>query len=230
MGNRRANYDAQPIYHLPPPDVVRIKWNPHDLIPTPLDERGLVDTKGLLVAMSQTVDPQYKWNSPFNDVHHLQWPNRWYGNERIDNVVPSKFREIAIGKWILPRVLHNWIHKITEPPPIPDPEVMHYRVEAQRVVTSLFQSVKVSKHILRSRNLTETQINNRLMRRFGSFSSQLATAKQSIPREFQPIDLSTYSPETIDDMFNIGAMLGKYAVAGTANVAMRFMQQPQYIT
>ncbi|HRN90102.1 MAG TPA: hypothetical protein PK265_03265 [Candidatus Saccharibacteria bacterium] len=227
MTNRRAHYDAQPVYHLPPPEVLLIKRDPHNLIPTPVDGRGLVDTKGLLIEMAKTVDPSYKWASPFNDVHHLQWPSRWYGDEESDNPTPSEFRELAISKWVLPRVLHNYIHWLTEPPEMPEPEVMHYRIEAQRVVTSLFQSVKVSKHILRSRNLTEKQIDRKLLQRFGSFSNQLEKAKQAIPIELQPVDLTVYKPETVDDMFNIGSMLGKYAVAGSANIAMRLMQQPQ---
>lgn len=226
MANRRAHYDAQPVYHLPPPEALLIKRDPHNLIPTPVDDRGLVDTKGLLIEMAKTVDPSYKWESPFNDVHHLQWPSRWYSEGESDDSTSSKFRELAISKWVLPRVLHNHIHWLTEPPQMPDPEVMHYRIQAQRVVTSLFQSVKTSKHILRSRNLSEKQINNRLLKRFGSFSNQLEQAKQSIPRELQPVDLTDYSPETIDDMFSIGSMLGKYAVAGSANIAMRLMQQP----
>lgn len=63
MTNRRAHYDAQPVYHLPPPEVLLIKRDPHNLIPTPVDGRGLVDTKGLLIEMAKTVDPSYKWAS-----------------------------------------------------------------------------------------------------------------------------------------------------------------------
>ncbi|HEU4830780.1 MAG TPA: hypothetical protein VFS65_01245 [Candidatus Saccharimonadales bacterium] len=228
MGNRRFVSNELPIYHLPPPEVVVADLHKNYPIETPLDERGLVDVPKLLVEMSKTVDPNYDWRSQFNDVHHLQWPNRWYDDEdkefETTLVNPNEFRSLAIGKWVLPRVLHNWIHKVTEPPKIPDMDTMHYRIEAQRVTTSLFLTARSSKRIWRSKFLTEKQIQNQLMQRFDTFSTQLEDAK-SVPANFQLIDLPERSPQNIDDMFDIGAKLGKYAVAGTVRSAMRIMKQ-----
>lgn len=228
MASRRFVSDELPIYHLPPPEMVAIDLEKDYRIKTPLDERGLVDVPKLLFEIGKTVDPSYDWRSQFNDVHHLQWPNRWYDDENKESsnalVNPNEFRSLAIGKWVLPRVLHNWIHKVTEPPIIPSLDTMHYRIEAQRVTTSLFLTARTSKQIWRSRFLTEKQIQDRLTLRFDSFSAQLEEAK-SIPAGFQLVDLPERSPQSIDDMFDIGAKLGKYAVAGTVKNAMRMMKQ-----
>src|SRR5215216_6283145 len=124
MFERLDEHHKPPSLYLPPPDV----WlhNPYksDLIPTPVDERGLVDLRELIKVMKATVAPEYDWRSPFTDDHHLQWPNRWYESIPDSEYNPQRFRGLMISRADTPRVFHVWTHLITEPPPVPDDDIM----------------------------------------------------------------------------------------------------------
>jgi hypothetical protein len=109
-------------------------------IPTPVDARGLILVPELIQTVKNTVDPEYKW-PPHLSVHHLYWEGWWYESAFAGDSA-RKFRELPIHKALVPRMFENWLHCITEPPDVPDPEVMEYRVEAWSVAESLFRSVR----------------------------------------------------------------------------------------
>lgn len=210
-----------PTTHLPPRELWL--YDPtaeKELLPTPLDERGLVDMIGLIALMKSTVAPGYEWDSSFTDVHHLQWPGRWYGSVEVPELSPHSFRNLAISKVRVPRVFHNWVHRTTEPPILPSEEVMHYRIDAQRVAISLFQQVRSSKTAARKRGLDEAGLEQLLIRRFNTFSAVFEEAKQA-PREFQLLDYSQYELRDIDDMVRIGTKLGKFAITESATNRVR---------
>ncbi len=225
MSERLTTPPTQFIDLLPPKKYRLHSVAKDGLIPTPTDERGLVDATALLQEMAKTVDPSYNWKSPFNDIHHLQWYKSLYPDEPDSELVnPHMFRNLAISKWVLPRVLHNWIHFTTEPPPVPEPEVMFYRSEAQRVTTSLFMSIESSRNITRlTEKLTEHEIQDKLMIRFDDFRTRV-DSMQNIPPEFRLVDLSQYRQDSIDDMFKIGTALGSCALTGTVKSAMTIVR------
>lgn len=202
-----------PTTHLPPRELWLFDPTKAELLPTPLDERGLVDMIGLIALVKTTVAPGYNWESSFVDEHHLQWPDRWY--ERGEEYSPHAFRNLAVSKVRVPRVFHNWVHRITEPPTMPTDDVMRYRIDAQRVAISLFQEVKNSKTAARRMHLDEEGLEKLLVRRFDSFVTKFETAKQT-PKEFQLLDYDSYELHNTEDMVRIGTKLGKFSIVASA--------------
>lgn len=212
MSREKIASPAKPSLFLPPPEL-RLHHPKRDgLIPTPLDNRGLVDTSELIHTIKSTVEPGYDWPSPFNDNHHLQWPSNLYSSTPDSQLDPQEFRNLAISQIRVPRTFHNWVHRITEPPPMPSEEVMRYRIESQRVALSLFQAIRVSKNLTRKEIIPEEALEKALIKRFDDFTTSLERAR-SLPEEFQLIDLSDYEPRDYEDMFALGARLGKLASA-----------------
>ncbi|MEP7205081.1 MAG: hypothetical protein ABI716_02720 [Candidatus Saccharibacteria bacterium] len=219
---------VRPLVHLPPLEYRLYNPDVDGRIPTPLDERGLVDAPELFQEIAKTVNPSYEWDSAFNDPHHLQWPNRWYLDEVCNPATkaanPHEFRNLAISKWILPRVLHNWIHKVAEPPPVPSNEVMFYRSEAQRVTTALFMTVRSGRRSIGSSRLTEKKIHAKLTPTYRDISQRL-TALQAVPPEFRLIDLSEYHAGNVPDVLKIEAALGRCARINTADNALAIVRR-----
>lgn len=207
--------DVLASLHLPPRELWLFNPEVDGKLPTPIDERGLVDTPTLINLMKLTVEPGYNWQSQFVDVHHLQWPDRWYPRSNQNEDSPHVFRNLAVSKVIVPRVFHNWIHRTTEPPAMPSEEVMQYRIDAQRVAIALFRSVRSAKTAARRQKLDETQFESLLTQRFDGFASTYETARQ-MPKEFQLIDYANHELETTADMLRIGTKLGKHAIITSA--------------
>lgn len=197
-------------YSLPPRELQRFTLGHDEKLQTPLDDYGLVDVSELIYQVKKTVDPSYTWDSPFNDVHHIQWPSRQYQYLPHSQVNPQEFRNLSISKIYTPRVFHNWVHRITEPPPPPPIEVMYYRTEAQRVAIALFRTVRAGKGLKRRKGLNETELESRLIQNFDEFSNRLEIAR-TIPAEFQLLDIHDYAPKSFEDMFKIQSQLGKLA-------------------
>lgn len=117
---------------LPPRDAWLIDpTDPEQLIATPQDEFGLIDTLSLLQRVKATVDPSYVWPRQTRD-HHLYWPEANYpfvpGVPASYN--PRHFRELPIHKVRIPLQFERWLHTVTIAPEIPDPEMMRVRVDA----------------------------------------------------------------------------------------------------
>ncbi len=131
---------------LPPPEV-RF-WSEDDKIDTPVDERGLVLVPELIALVKATIDPDYQWPVDETNVHHFYWPAVWYPHvdAREEEFNTASFRNQSINKGLLPLVFHNWLHRVTTPPPLPEVEIMMYHAEAWSVAKSLFHSVKNAQH------------------------------------------------------------------------------------
>lgn len=125
------------VSNLPPRDYWLI--DPNEKIEVATDPFGLVDIDKLVESVKQTVDESYTWRSDL-DVHHFQWPAAWYpaiqGVRAADN--PAYFRNLGIFKGLMPLDFHAMIHRFSEPLPPPEPEVIHYKVEAWNIAKSLF--------------------------------------------------------------------------------------------
>jgi hypothetical protein len=120
---------------------VEFQKRPSEPIPTPVDDRGLVDVDQLIRAVKATVKPEYIWPKP-RSIHHFYWPDAAYPYEGRGDTNPHAFRNLAVHKGLLPRVFENWLHEVTVPPPVPDREVMQYRIEAWQVALNLFRSAR----------------------------------------------------------------------------------------
>lgn len=157
-----------------PPVQFRLLDPKKGKIETPLDTMGLVAIPKLITAVKATISPEYKWTRPC-DVHHFQWPGNLYpyypGRDRVN---PDAFRELPIHKGAAPRDFHNWLHLITIPPPLPDEEVMRYRIEAWHVAEELFGEV---------RNVVRWE--RRMRRR----ALQLSRRPDTLPKGFNGVDL-----------------------------------------
>jgi len=134
------------LEHLPPVEYAPIlsklaslglaEFRSQYAIPTPLDANsGVVDYKALIrtVTHEDLISPEYKWQAPFFDEHHLQWYRHNYEPElflnEVDPLLPMKFRDLPIHKIWTPRQFHDYVHIITLPPETPSYEVMHDSVE-----------------------------------------------------------------------------------------------------
>lgn len=131
---------------LPPKDVRLLTDD--DKIITPIDERGLVDIPLLIREVKQSVHSSYEWPVDETNVHHFYWPAVQYPHVEFENigVNTAQFRNQAINKGRLPLLFHNWLHRVTVPPPVPEIKVIEYSTEAWNVTRSLFYSVKNARH------------------------------------------------------------------------------------
>ncbi len=142
---------AQPrVEHLPAFDARLI--NPRtDKFDTPIDDRGLVDVDRLIADVKATIDLNYEWPLGSNE-HHFYWPKAFYPLGDPDNQSTlSTFRELPVSKGKMPQAFHNWLHKVTLPPEVPEIPVMERRIEAWQIASSLFQSLTARRNMLSGR-------------------------------------------------------------------------------
>ncbi len=129
---------------LPPPDARLVNPHADDFmpLPTPLDERGLINIDVLIDQVKATVDSNYVWPK-HTSVHHFYWSESWYrvpSAQPYEN--PATFRNLPINKGLVPRVFENWLHQVTLPPTLPEREVRAYTVEAWFVARDLFRMAR----------------------------------------------------------------------------------------
>ncbi len=212
---QRQDVSHVPPLYLPPRELWRFNPDEDERLPTPVDERGLVDVEKLINLVKTTVDPAFTWKpSEEPNRHHLYWRQGYYPVEPENSVNPREFRNLAVNKILIPRIFHNWLHVVTDEPPVPSVEVMHYRIEAQRVALELFKSARKSKRLIRLNKLSDAELEERLSRNFEEFSANLERA-YAIPEEYRLIDFSDYKLETARDIQVIGNRLGELAVKCT---------------
>lgn len=191
-----------------PPEELRL-WNPSQdgRLETPLDTRGLVDLNDLVSLGKETVHPSFDWQSPFNDVHHLQWPGAAYTNE----TVAMEFRELIQRKAYIPRRFHNWLHAITEPPPLPTEEVMRHCIAAERTVRALSSTAMLATKLTRMKTIPDAKLQKRLEQEFENYSLYIQNARE-VPREFQLLKLAEVEARSVDEMLAASRHLGKRAL------------------
>lgn len=144
---------------LPPQEfwLVDPKSKTFEPIPTPTDDRRLILVDELISAVMPTIAPEYGWRTGPKDVneHHLRWPKRDYKRmpwrPNTDN--PRFFWNLPTERAILPIQFHNWLHEVTEPPPVPKKEVRRLRAESWRVAYNLFNKVDYGVKKLQSEGL-----------------------------------------------------------------------------
>lgn len=146
-----------PKNDLPPVEAVPIledywrlgysKFREKHAVETPVDDRGFVDYGRLLGIIDNLVDQEFRWPNQL-DVHHLFWkaesyePSHFLNEE--DPLLPHRFREIAYHKILIPRQMHNLLHKLTIPSDVPDYKLMEKREAGWGTAVNLFQIAKRS--------------------------------------------------------------------------------------
>lgn len=175
------------------------------MIQTPTDDRGLVEIAEHIKLVKMTLSPGINWNYQSSNIHHFYWPAHLY-NKANDNVQTQEiiFRNLPIHKGLLPIQFHNWMHRISEPPILPKPEVIEYRNESWFVANKLFQAVRKYKRQDRSLRKVylevsknpeladsdeiEIEILTDLYENFFSRYEKLHKELFNIPKEFRLVD------------------------------------------
>jgi hypothetical protein len=185
---------------LPPVEFREIKDPSKEKIPTPLDERGIVDSDKLIQVVNETVRLEYKWPGKA-DKHHGQWQKADYVALQAwsPETHAFAFREMAPNKMLIPRIYHNRIHAVTVEPPMPPPEVMRESVKEWIIFKNFFESVQQTTQVVRifdrerSRRTFNTQqediLNEELLRKLSGVFLNLE-ALETVPIERWP-----FSPE-----------------------------------
>lgn len=115
-----------------------------EFIDTPYDEYGIIDRKELFRRLLGSVASHYHWEGSFAGPHHLMWPKAAYSPPNVPNAVASIatcFRGSPSLKVILPRQLHDYLHRITQPPTVPAVDVMRQYALEQQQVSRLYATV-----------------------------------------------------------------------------------------
>lgn len=111
-----------------------------DLVPTPVDERGLVVASRVVQAVKASIDPAYLWARKRN-VHHLYPEPDNYPYDTLGIVNPHFFRELPTSKGVLPIDFHALLHERLIPPESPALEVMRHQVESWTLAARLFHNM-----------------------------------------------------------------------------------------
>jgi len=208
---------------LPPPEVRLLDPFKDGKIPTHTDDRGLVDVARVIEDVRATIDPSYEW-PPGLSVHHFYWPESVYPARPVGTTYNlSTFRNLPIHKGLVLRSFENWLHLVTEPPPLPEPEVIDYRVEAWSVARDLFRTARTTvqweRRARRRRELIAAnpgvvpadfdgadiigeEIMHEVLEKYFRGFQRHAERHQAIPQEHQIVDLSKSPRE-------VAAALGK---------------------
>lgn len=143
MGLEHASR-SELVAALPPPEAFPLvtdlgklglaRFREKHAIPTPLlYEHGPVDSAALFDDLKQFFAPDYQWEAPFFDEHHLHWHAEWYRPKYWNgDTIPGLFRNLPIHKWWSARQYHQFTHVMSLEPGVPDMEVMRRDVDKHR--------------------------------------------------------------------------------------------------
>lgn len=193
--------------YLPPPHVRAWDVSTDGKLQTPLNTHGVVDLNELVSLGKQTVEDDYDWTSRLNDIHHLQWPGVFYENDELAH----DFRETIDRKALLPRQFHNWLHHITEPPPVPSEEVMRHIVDAERIVHALASTATLATRLTRMPFIPEAKRVARLEQEYDNYQLYAENARE-IPEEFLRVSPRELSAGSIEEMLEISRRIGRRAL------------------
>lgn len=201
--------DAQPALWLPPKEVRLWDIETHGTIETPLDELGMVDLDQLVEVGKQHVDSNFQWESPFNDVHHLQWYAALYPPD--DDPLGHDFRELARRRALMPRIFHNWLHILTSVPPKPSPEVMKNAINAEKAARDLARTAQKAVKLTRMKGIPDDKLAIRLDQEYENYTIYIENARL-VPPEFQLLELEKVEARNVDEMLAANKRLGKLAL------------------
>ena len=111
------------------------------MVETPYNEFGIVDVRELFRRVLGSVASDYHWEGSYTGPHHVMWPKDNYRRSGANHPA-MLFRGCATLRIILPRVLHDYTHRITDPPTLPTPDVMQQYYREQCQVQRLYETVR----------------------------------------------------------------------------------------
>lgn len=122
------------------------------MIETPYTEYGIIDRKELFRRLLGSVASEYTWQGDYGGAHHLMWPRARYRRPHVlasHEATTMHFRGSPSLKVDLPRELHDYLHRVTEPPVAPPLEVMHQYNLEQLQIHRLYSTIKLTsyKHV-----------------------------------------------------------------------------------
>lgn len=203
--------EAPSRLNLPPLEVRLFNTETDDMIETPLDERGLVDLDALVAVVKGTVVPEFNWASNQNTEHHLQWYERLY-KEHDNPSLAVSFRGLSNRRAYIPKMFHNWTHRITLPPPVPSEDAMFYSVEAQRVAIFLSRTASDALRLTRSKKFNDRTLQDKLDSAFEQYHIYLDNARE-VPREFSLLKIEELEAKSVEEMLSFNRMLGRLAIS-----------------
>jgi hypothetical protein len=108
-----------------------------DTIETIQNDLQLVDIVATVRAL-QKASVGKEWVKP-SDTHHIYWPERLYPKQTIYRA----FRELPVHKVMLPRDFHDFLHRTSEPPNLPEEDIMQYHVTSHDSAKVMFESAQI---------------------------------------------------------------------------------------
>lgn len=111
-------------------------------IEVPLDEYGIPRRVELMRKVLGTLEVAHHWTGDY-DLHHIAWPGVNYRKITDSNgeLVGSYYRGAGSLKVMLPRQMHNYLHAITLPPPMPTFDVMRQYAHEHDQVSRLYDAI-----------------------------------------------------------------------------------------
>lgn len=180
---------------------------------TPTDQYGLVDLDKLIALVKGTVSPEFSWESPFNDVHHLQWYARNYpvtvGENDVVNM--NEFRELINRKVFISRVTHNRAHQVTLPAKVPPNEVMLHSIKAERTALQLYRTARLATRLTRMPHIPEKKLVQRLNEEYENYTLYIENARE-VPKEFSLLAIEEVEAQSVDEMLLVNKRLGRLAL------------------
>jgi hypothetical protein len=186
-------------------------WRPEkdERFETPLDDLGRVDLDQLVALVKSTVYGDYKWDSPFVDIHHLQWPATRYLLHQND--IAAEFRELIRRKTVVPRLFHNWTHEVTLPPPVPPLEVMKHSIDAHQAAMKLASTARLAVCLTRLEEMPPSKLSSRLEEELENYLLYTEQARE-VPPEFQLLQLDDVEAASVEDLIAVNKHFGRIAL------------------
>jgi hypothetical protein len=128
-----------------------------------------------------------------------------------DHPLYLQFRELNQRKTCIPKHFHNWLHWITEAPPVPAEEVMRGSIQAEKTARALVSTVDLAVRLSRKPGIPERKLSQELDKALGSYALTMDDVR-AIPGEFQLLPVSELGVETVDDLLAVSKKLGKRAL------------------
>lgn len=210
-------------------------------VPTETDERGFVDYRWLLAYVHSLVPPSHTWVGKL-DVHHLQWTGASYQPEHFeehdDPTIPDQFREMPFHKLLIPRDLHDLIHIVTLPPPLPEYEQMERRVTAYNTAIKLFHAAKQAIEVAtREERLIPAPHSKYRNRTYDPVARKLIERDVLIDRYWEFYTefkgrLSEIAQHDVDDLIDLDRIRSRdpiFSVVSSLDKAVRLNKQKQAI-
>jgi hypothetical protein len=116
-------------------------YDPRNRVESAVDYRNVVQPDTTNEAVLGMLDPSYLGSRKPN-LNHYVFPEHDYKGRQIGKLALVRYRNLTPLTRYLPADIHNLFTLVVEEPPMPEPEVMSYMIEAWQVAHNLFEKAK----------------------------------------------------------------------------------------